>query len=134
MRFELARLEYEKGELFHLQELKANRKSADFRERGKSEEAKSRQREANKQRAKATPYYRRAQKHLESVVDAEDDEQRAGWAFFLLMRIHLFFENWEDAYDTLEQAILLGNPTGPKLAQMREYQAGLRQKVGPAPR
>lgn len=134
MRFELARLQYETGESHHLIERQSMRKAARFLERGKREEALSNRRKANEGRAKATPFYRAAKDNLSIVVEEEDDELRAAWGYYLLMRVEVFFENYEAAHDDIEQAILLGHPTGPLLAQWREYQAGLREKLGPTSR
>ena len=134
MRFELARLQYETGESHHLRERQAMRKAARFLERGKREEALSRRRAANESRAKATPYYQAAKENLTIVVDDEAEERRVAWGYYLLMRVDVFFEDYEAAYEDIEQAILLGRPTGPLLAQWREYQAGLRERLGPQPR
>ena len=131
MRFELARLQYESGESFHASERVAMRKSADFAERGRRKEALSNRRRGNEQRAKALPYYSAARKNLRIVADAEEDDQRVAWAYFLLMRCSVFFEIWDEAYDDIDQAIILGRPTGPLLSQWREFQAVLKEKLGP---
>lgn len=129
MRFELARLQYEKGEAFHLNERRAVRASTLFQRRGKREEAAANRRLANQQRAKAVPFYQAARENLEYVAGKASEDHRTAWAHFLLMRVAVFFEDYETAYEQLERAIELGKPTGPKLAQWREYQAGLKTKL-----
>ena len=130
MRFELARLQYESGEAFHLKERIAMRKAADQSSRGQRDEALGNRRRGTEQHAKALPFYDAATKNLTIVADEEDDDRRAAWAHFLLMRCMVFYENWGDAYSNIEQAVLLGRPTGTLLAQWREFQALIKEKVG----
>lgn len=132
MRFELARLQYESGEAHHVLERQSIRDGAVLAERGDRERAGAHRRQANKHRGRAVPFYRSARENLEAVVEQEGDEQRLGWAYFLLMRVHVFFEDWEKAYEASERAIEYGRPTGSKLAQWREYQSGIRDKLGRA--
>jgi hypothetical protein len=130
MRFELARLQYETGEAWHVRERQAIRAAARFAEDGKRDEASANRREANEMRAKATPNYQAARDNLRVVVDDESDEHRTAWAYFLLCRVDVFFEDWEAAVHDMDKAIELGKPTGQQLAQMREYQQGLKDKLG----
>ena len=81
--------------------------------------------------AGATPYYKAARSNLLIVVDDEPDDQRIAWAYYLLMRCSVFFQDWGDAHEEIEQAIVIGRPTGALLAQWREFQALLREKLGP---
>ena len=129
MRFELARLQYEKGEAFHLGERRAIRASTRFLTAGKREEAAANRRLATQQRAKALPFYQAARENLHYVTRHESENRREAWALFLLMRVAVFFGDYETAYEHLEHAIKLGKPTGRKLAQWREYQGGLRSKL-----
>lgn len=133
MRFELARLQYETGEAHHLRERQAVRAGARFAEQGRREEALANRREANEHRAKATPHYQAARENLRVVVDDESDEHLAGWAYYVLMRTDIFFEDWETAAQDIQRAIELGKPTGPLLAQWREYQQGLKERAGIRP-
>ena len=131
MRFELARLQYEVGESYHVKERKAIRDAARFLEQPDGrEEALANQRKANELRAKATPYYQAARDNLDYVRDREGDDHRAGWANLLLMRVNLFFADYEAAAEDMQRAIELMKPTGPQLAQWREFQAGIREKIG----
>lgn len=130
MRFELARLQYESGEAHHTRERRAIVAGAGYMEIGQRDQALANQREANEARAKATPYYQAARDNLRVVVDDESDPQLCGWAYYLLMRVDVFFEDWEAAVLDCEKAIELGKPTGHKLAQMREYQQGLKDRRG----
>ncbi len=130
MRFELARLQYETGESHHLRERQAVRAGARFAEQGRREEALANRREANEHRAKATPHYQAARENLRVVVDDESDEHLAGWAYYVLMRTDVFFEDWEAAAKDIERAIELGKPTGPLLAQWRQYQQGVKERAG----
>jgi hypothetical protein len=131
MRFELARLQYESGEAHHVRERQAIVAGAQYMELGQREPALANQRSANEARAKATPFYQAARDNLRVVVNDESDPQLCGWAYYLLMRVDVFFEDWESAVLDCEKAIELGKPTGHKLAQMREYQQGLRDRHGP---
>ena len=65
------------------------------------------------------------------VVDDEEKDQRIAWAYFLLMRCSVFFQRWDDAYEEIEEAIVAGTPTGALLAQWREFQALLKEKIQP---
>jgi tetratricopeptide (TPR) repeat protein len=131
MRFELARLQYESGEGHHQRERQYMRRAAQFMDKGRRQEALGAKREAGSARSKALPYYNAARENLKIVVDEELDERRAAWGYYLLMRTDVFFEDYEAAYTHIEQAIVLGRPTGPLLAQWREYQAGLKRKIFP---
>lgn len=129
MRFELARLQYEVGESHHLLERKSLRDAAVFMEQGQREKAMANRRQANEERAQATPFYQAARENLRIVSDRDDDMHRAAWAAFLLMRTDVFFEDWEEAYYHIQRAIELGRPSGPQLAQMREFQAAIKEKM-----
>ncbi len=129
MRFELARLQYESGEVHHQQERKAMLAAAAATEAGRRDQAQSHQQQAGKHRARALPFYQAARDNLHEVIDSEDDEVRVGWAYYLLMRVAVFFEDWAIAHEAMGKAIEHGKPTGSLLAQWREYQAGLREKV-----
>lgn len=130
MRFELARLQYEVGESYHVKERKAIRDAARFLEQPDGrDEALANQRKANELRAKATPYYQAARDNLDYVRDHEGDDHRNGWANLLLMRVNLFFADYEAAAENMQRAIELMKPTGPQLSQWREFQAGIREKV-----
>lgn len=130
MRFELARLQYEVGESFHQKERRALLASERLREQPDGrEQAQANARKASELRAKATPYYQAARENLRYVADEEDDEHRAGWAFLLQMRVSLFFADYEQAAQDLQRAIELMKPTGPQLAQWREFLAGIKEKV-----
>lgn len=133
MRFELARLQYETGEAHHLRERQAVRAGARFAEQGRRDEAIANRREANEHRAKATPHYQAARENLRVVVDDESDPHLAAWAYYVLMRTDIFFEDWEAAALDIERAIELGKPTGPLLAQWREYQTGIKERAGLRP-
>ncbi|RMG06300.1 MAG: hypothetical protein D6731_26185 [Planctomycetota bacterium] len=129
LRFELARFQYEAGEAHHLRERAELRKAARFMEQGQRREALTHRRLGNEHRAKALPFYTAARDNLHVVVEQEEDERRAAWAYYLLMRVEVFFENWSAADEAIEQAILLGNPSGALLAQWREFQAGIKEQL-----
>lgn len=129
MRFELARLQYEVGESHHLLERKGMRDAAVFLEQGQREKAMANRRKANEERAQATPFYQAARENLRIVTDSEEDTARAAWSAFLLMRTDVFFEDWEEAYYNAQRAIELGRPSGPQLAQLREFQAAIKEKM-----
>jgi tetratricopeptide (TPR) repeat protein len=130
MRFELARLQYETGEAHHIRERSAMRSSARFAEQGSRDQALAQRRQANEHRAKATPHYQAARENLRVCIDDESDARLCGWAYYLLMRTDVFFEDWESALQDIGKAIELGKPTGPLLAQWREYQQGLKDRGG----
>lgn len=130
MRFELSRLQYETGEAHHIRERQAVRAGARFAEQQRREEALSERRNAADHRAKATPHMQAARDNLKIVTDDESDAHLQGWGYYLLMRVDIFFEDWEAAAKDIERAIERGKPTGPLLAQWREYQTGLRDRAG----
>lgn len=129
MRFELGRLQYESGEAFHLDERRALRQSEEFLLQGEREKARANRRRASDLRAKATPYYQAARENLRIVVTEVEDEHKVAWASYILMRVDIFFEDWERAQEDIRRAIELGKPTGPQLRQFREYEAGIRDKL-----
>ncbi len=128
MRFELARLQFDSGELHHAKERAAMLRAAASEEKGSLDEAKAQRSEAGKHRARALPFYQAARENLLYVTDHEDDDAQLGWAFYLLSRTLIFFEDWVGAHDALDRAIEHGKPPSSKLARWREYQAGLREK------
>lgn len=131
MRFELAQLQYTQGEAFHLNERIAMRKAASLAERGKRKEALAARRKGTELNASATPYYEAARNNLLIVVDDEEEDERIAWGYYLLMRCSVFFQRWEDGYEEIEQAIVIGRPAGALLAQWREFQSLLRERLGP---
>lgn len=128
MRFELARLQFDSGELHHGKERAAMLRAATSQEQGRAEEAKTQRSEAGKHRARALPFYQAARENLGFVTEYEDDDVQLGWAYYLLARTLIFFEDWHGAHDALERAIKHGKPSSTKLSQWREFQAGLREK------
>ena len=132
MRFELARLQYETGEPHHVLERQAIQDAVALAERGDRERSGAHRRQAETHRGRALPHYRAARENLRVVVDAERDAERLAWANFLLLRVAVFFEDWEEALEASEEAIEQGRLSGARLAQWREYQSGLRDKLGRA--
>ncbi len=128
-RFELARLQYEVGESSHFKERRAARAAAAFAEQDRREEEQANRREATEHHARATPFYTAARENLRVVVDAEPDHHRIAWAYYLLMRCELFFEEWESALENIRSAIRHGRPTGPLLAQWKDFEQGLMSRV-----
>jgi tetratricopeptide (TPR) repeat protein len=129
MRFALSRLQYEMGEVHHLNERQARRQAEVFMQRGEREAAITNLRVGTEHRARATPYYQSARENLREVIALESDDHKLAWASYLLMKCDVFFEDYEEAYLNLSKAIELGRPTGSQLSQWREYQAALREKV-----
>ena len=128
-RFELARLQYEVGEASHFKERRAARAAAAFAEQDRREEEQANRREATEHHARATPFYSAARDNLRIVVDAEPDHHRIAWGYYLLMRCDLFFEEWESALENIRSAIRHGRPTGPLLAQWKDFEQGLMSRV-----
>lgn len=129
MRFQLARLQYETGEAHHLKERQAMRAGAEFASKSQREEAATNRSEAAKHRSAALPFYQAARKNLRYVVENAKADRDIAWASFVLMRVDVFFEDWEAANEDIERAIELGKPSGIKLAQWKEFQAGLKDKL-----
>ncbi len=128
-RFELARLQYEVGEASHFKERRATRAAATFAEQDRDEEETANRREATEHHARAQPFYTAARDNLRLVVESEPDHHRIAWAYYLLMRCDLFFEEWESALDNIRAAIRHGKPTGPLLAQWKDFEQGLMARV-----
>lgn len=128
-RFELARLQYEVGEASHFKERRAARAAAAFAEQDRREEEQANRREANEHHTRATPFYSAARDNLRIVVDSEPDHHRIAWAYYLLMRCELFFEQYEQALEDIRAAIRHGRPTGPLLAQWKDFEQGLMSRV-----
>ena len=131
IRLELARLQIEKGEAHHLQERELMRTYGSLLEADQVTEARASLAEAEAQRAKALPWYTAARDHLDLAIQIEEEPEFVAWSSELATKVAVFFEDWKAAYDHLTEAIELGKPTGERLARWREFQAALRQKVGP---
>jgi hypothetical protein len=129
MRFALARLQYESGEKLHLQELNARQGATKLEDDGKKAEAQKFVRDANDLHTKATPFYRSAHDNLKIVATKTGDDTRAGWAYYLLMRCDVFFQDWEPAQDDLEKAIDKGKPVGSQQAQWQDYMRVIKRQV-----
>jgi tetratricopeptide (TPR) repeat protein len=127
---ELARLQMEKGQPFHLLEREQMRAYSAQLEAGEITPAQEALRAANVARSKAVPWYTAARENLELVVDNEENPERLAWGSMLAMKAAVFFEDWPAAYDHLSRAIDKGHPTGQRLATWRDYQAALKEKVG----
>jgi hypothetical protein len=129
MCFALARLQYETGERYHQDELNAKFAAAKLEDEGRKGEAQKYTRDAADLRAKAVPWYRGARENLKSVVAKTSDDTRAGWAYYLLMRIDVFFEEWEQALEDMERAMEKGKPQGALSAQWQDYQRQLKSQA-----
>lgn len=129
MRFALARLQYESGEAHHIKEREYRRAVSVYIERRRRKDARNSRRKADALRAKATPFYLAARKNLRFVIANGEGDQRLAWAYQLLSRVDVFFEDWEKAYEDLDRAIDLGKPTGSQLARWKEFQAGIKEKM-----
>ena len=131
IRLELARLQIEKGEVHHMQERELMRTYGSLLEADQVGEARASLKEAEAQRSKALPWYTAARDHLELAITIEEEHEFVAWSSELATKVAVFFEDWKAAYDHLTKAIELGKPTGERLSRWREFQAALRQKVGP---
>lgn len=128
MRMALGRLQYELGEAEHIREREARRLAKRLIATGQRQEALGATREANAFRQEALPYYEDARTHLDAVADHGDSDKQRGWAYYLLIRVHVFFEDWEAVNYAIDQAINLRKPPGALLAKWREFQAEVRRE------
>ncbi|MCA8923251.1 MAG: hypothetical protein KDD82_15655 [Planctomycetes bacterium] len=128
MRFALGRLQFELGEAEHVRERQARRTAKRLIAAGQRKEALAAAREANSLRQKALPYYERARENLTTVADRGDSDRQRGWAYYVLIRVHVFFEDWEAANYAIDQAINLRKPPGALYAKWREFQAQIREE------
>lgn len=126
MCFALARLQYETGERYHQDELNSKFAAAKLDDENRKGEAQKYAREAIDLHAKAVPWYRAAREHLKTVVSKTGDDTRAGWAYYLLMRCDVFFEEWEQAVEDMDRAIEKGKPTGALAAQWSDFQKQIK--------
>lgn len=128
MRFALGRLQYELGEAEHVREREARRLAKRLIATGQRQEALAATREANAFRQKAMPYYEEARQNLDEVADHGDSDRQRGWAYYVLIRVHVFFEDWEAVDYAIDQAINLRKPPGALYAKWREFQAEVRRE------
>ena len=128
MRFALGRLQFELGEAEHVRERQARRLAKRLLANGKRQEALSAAREANALRSKAVPWYEKARENLDHVAHHGDDDRQRGWAYYVLIRVYVFYEEWEEASYAIDQAIALRKPPGNLYAKWREFQAQIRSE------
>ncbi|MBI3724777.1 tetratricopeptide repeat protein [bacterium] len=131
MRFALARLYYDTGETEHLEERRAHLEGKKRQEEGKQADAQALEREAQDHRAKATPFYKNCRDHLKIVGTKDDDIVRRAWAYVILMKCDVFFDDWNQAADDLDRAIDLGTNHLPpqKLNEWKDYLRQLQQET-----
>lgn len=130
MRFALARLQYDTGETQHLAERDALNVARALDEQHKTADAQKATREAQDRHQKALPFYRAARENLAIVADNDSDDARKAWAYELMMKCDVFFEEWSEAVTHLDKAIKLGKPQGAKLAAMQDFLADLKKQGG----
>jgi hypothetical protein len=130
MRFALARLQYDTGEVQHIEERRAVAATRNASEEGHASDVPKLEREAQDHHAKALPFYRACRENLRLVVAKDDDSIRQGWAYELLMRCDIFFEDYKQAVDDLQKAIDRGNPQGQKLSDWQEILKQLKTLSG----
>jgi tetratricopeptide (TPR) repeat protein len=130
MRFALARLQYDTGETQHLAERDAMALARTCQDQKRVQEAQKAERDAQDRHQKALPFYRAARENLKIVAENDPDEARDAWAYELLMKCDVFFEEYDTAADHLKKAIDMGRPSGAKLSAMQQYLAELRKESG----
>ncbi len=128
MRFALARLQYDTGETQHLAERDAIALARTCQDQKRPQEAQKAERDAQDRHQKALPFYRAARENLRIVAENDPDEAREAWAYELLMKCDVFFEEYDVAADHLKRAIEMGRPSGAKLSAMQQYLAELRKE------
>jgi hypothetical protein len=132
MRFALGRLQYDTGEIQHVEERRAFAAARKAEDEGKTGDVQKLDREIQDRHAKALPFYRACRENLKIVVSKDDDNVRLAWAYEILMRCDVFFEDYKAAVDDLEKAIDLGHPQGEKLAEWQQFLSDLKAANGPA--
>ncbi len=111
-RFDLARLQFERGVRQHRVALDHLRTARRLSEEARPAEARVRERLAGEARGEAEPFFRAAEDNLRQVLAAWGDENpNAAWLHYLLGRCHLFFEDYEASLRELRRAIELA-PAG----------------------
>jgi tetratricopeptide (TPR) repeat protein len=130
MRFALARLQYDTGEVQHLEERRANAAARHAEQDGHASDVQKLEHEAQDHHAKALPYYRACRENLKLVVANDGDSARKAWAYELLMRCDIFFEDYNQAATDLEKAIDIGKPTGQKLVEYQGFMKELKDQQG----
>ena len=126
MRFALAQLQYEQGEVQHLEQLRLKAAARRFEDEGKTSDSQKTLRDAEDRKTKALPFYRAARDNFQIVAEHDSADLRRAWAYQLLVKCDVFFEDYEAAADHMDKAIDLGKPTGQKLAQYKEFQGSLK--------
>ncbi len=130
MRFALARLQHDTGETQHLESLRLRHVARTAEEAGKPNDAQKASREAQDARNRALPFYRAAKENLLIVAKNDPDSVRQAWAYYILAKCDVFFEDYELAVEHLEKAIDLGHPAGQQLGQWQEMLASLKKEAG----
>jgi len=130
MRFALARLQFDTGETQHIAERDAVTLARTYDEQKKAAEAQKAQREAQDRHQKAIPFYRAARENLTIVSENDNDQIRQAWAYELIMKCDVFFEEYDVATKHLQKAIDLGHPTGARLVAMQEFLVQLKGESG----
>lgn len=129
MRLGLARLQFERGMAHHERELSLRRTGAALLETDRRAEGTAANRAASDAHQQAVPLFKSCEEQIDEVVSDSDDPKQVAWASSLGMRVCLFFERYNDAYDHVSRAIIEGKPTGGLLTKWRNFQASIKEKV-----
>lgn len=129
MRFALARLQYDTGETQWIAERDASAAARRLDEDHKSSDAGKAKHEAQDRHQKALPFMRAARENLNVVIENDTDQPRRAWAYELVMKCDVFFDEFDKAAEHLQKAIDLGRPTGARLASMQEFLASLKKEA-----
>ncbi len=129
MRFALARLQYDTGETQWLAERDAAQVARRLEDDRKTADAAKAHREGQDRHQKAVPFIRAARENLTVVIDNDTDTSRRAWAYLIVSKCDIFFDEFDKAADHLQKAIDLGRPTGAKLAAMKDFLATLKKEA-----
>lgn len=130
MRLGLARLQFERGMIFHERELQLRRDAAALLESDRRDEGASASRAATLAHNQAVPLFKSCHEQVDVVISDSDEAKKVAWASYLAMRVSLFFEDYYEAYEHITRAIHEGKPTGQLLTNWRNFQASLKEKAG----
>ena len=120
-RFDLGRLEFEKGQTHFFNHRQQKREADDARASGKFDDAKDKDVEAQKEFDIADPLLQESAKNLRKVIGSQTAPDNLLNAFVWLGTIHSFYEQYSEAKKFFDKAAAM-NPKGDAMEKIRRAQ------------
>ena len=128
VRFDLGRLEYEKGQIHFFNHRQQKREAAEARASGKFDDAKDKDGKAQEEFDIADPLLQASAKNLRMVIGSQTQPDNLLNAYVWLGTIHSFYEQYSEAKKFFDKASAM-NPRGKAMERIRTAQRLVEEEL-----